>query len=191
MFTNEQLTFLSSKRNFLLKNEVDESVCKQLYQFQANISTLIAKESFQLPTKVSKLPGKITKGNNHNGFPFQVSDFPSSLMKEDIFTFRSTIWYGNFFSFGMILSGQPKTDFAFNHKDLIDKGYQLTFNEDIWTTEVMPETTIKLNTSTYEDILELIEKSDSFKLFKIFELNHISSFQRLGIDCFKELFSAD
>ncbi|MFY0592936.1 hypothetical protein [Roseivirga sp.] len=188
MFTNEQLDFLTSKKNFLIKNEVDQEVAQLLNRFQSSIAGLIDNKGIAFPSKVSKLPTKITKGNNHNGFPFQVSDYPANLSKDNIFTFRATIWYGNIFSFAVILSGEPKLNYREKLKTLLNKGFSVTLNEEVWQTEITPQNTLPFTDQNTPLILNKIRESESFKIFKSFKMNHISDFERLGIDCFKELF---
>lgn len=191
MIPQEQLSFLSDKNNFLLKNEVDTTVNKLLYSFQNSIFDLLDKEQYALPAKLSKLPGKVTKGNNLKGFPFQVSDYPSTFNKEDIFSFRSIVWYGHFFSFSLILSGVPKENHIVDLEKITNKGYKLVTNEAIWETDLINEGSIDISTGELKAISALIKKSSGFKIFKAYELNQFYDFERLGIECFNEFFSTN
>ncbi|OEK04265.1 hypothetical protein [Roseivirga misakiensis] len=191
MLTSEQLSFISSKRNFQIKNEVDEIVGQLLYDFQHKLTELLESNAIQLPTKVSKLPGKISKGNNHKGYPFQVSDFPANFSQENIFTFRSTIWYGNFFSFALIVSGIPKNEFDIQKPNLQQGEHYFSLNETVWDTHFDASSASLLTLQTLEDNISQIKKSSHLKIFRVFEMNQIHSFNRLGIDCFKDLFATN
>jgi hypothetical protein len=50
---------------------------------------------------------KISKGENYLGLPYIVVDAPRYFNDEDIFTYRSMFWWGNFFSFTLLLQGEP------------------------------------------------------------------------------------
>lgn len=160
-----------------------------LYDFQEQISALLHSSETVLPIKLSKLPGKVTKGNNHKGFPFQVSDFPSSLSNTHTFSFRSVIWYAHHFSFSLILSGEMKAKFSIDFKGLSDKGYSILLSENIWETDLYHEPHLNLNPRNFHEAQMLFSKRDKFKIFKTFSLNHIDEFQRLGVQCFKDFFA--
>ncbi|NJN25258.1 MAG: hypothetical protein HC819_04405 [Cyclobacteriaceae bacterium] len=50
--------------------------------------------------------GKISKGENYHGLPYQMLDFPAIFSKESIFAFRTMFWWGNFFSVTLHLQGE-------------------------------------------------------------------------------------
>jgi hypothetical protein len=43
------------------------------------------------------LNGKITRGDNHQGFPYLLLDYPNHFSKDDILAARNMIWFGNGF----------------------------------------------------------------------------------------------
>jgi hypothetical protein len=49
--------------------------------------------------------GKISKGENYLGMPYQVLDYPAYFSKTDTFAFRTMFWWGNFFSATLHLEG--------------------------------------------------------------------------------------
>ena len=49
--------------------------------------------------------GKISKGENYEGLPYVILDYPASFSKENIFAIRTMFWWGNFFSITFHLSG--------------------------------------------------------------------------------------
>ena len=49
--------------------------------------------------------GKISKGENYLGLPYQVLDYPAYFSKTDTFAFRTMFWWGNFFSVTLHLEG--------------------------------------------------------------------------------------
>ncbi len=189
MLSTKSLDFLSNKENFELKNQIDKEVGQLLHEFQNKLANLLNHESFSLPTKLSKQPGKINKGNNHKGFPFQVSDFPAVLGETDAFSFRAVVWYGNFFSFSLILKGQIKNRFQLPFIKLLDKGFSLSLNENIWETTSTSVMNLPINNKNQDKAKSLISESEGIRIFKTYSLNQIHDFERLGVECFREFFA--
>lgn len=189
MLSKEELTFITNQRNFELKNEVDQVINHLLYHFQQELANSLEKHVFRLPLKLSKLPGKVNKGNNHKGFPFQVIDYPSVLNKTDQFSFRSLVWYGNLFSFSLILNGKPKSNYHFPLEGILNKGYQLLLSNEIWETDVNHQSHMEISTNNLKEVNTYISENHMIKIFKTFDLNQIHDFERLGIECFRDFFS--
>lgn len=189
MLTEKQLSFLIDKENYELKTQVDKSINALLYRFQEELSLNLSEGQFLLPGKLSKSLIKVNKGNNHKEFPFQVVDFPASLGQEDLFTFRSVVWYANFFSFSLILKGQPKENYLSQIHRLTGKDYALTYGEKVWETDFSSETTLLLKDKSLDYLSNLIKASDTVKIFKSYNLNQIGDFERLGMESFKDFFA--
>ena len=51
---------------------------------------------------------KIFKGENYNGFPYVMMDYPACFEKHHIFAVRTMFWWGNFISITIQLSGRHK-----------------------------------------------------------------------------------
>lgn len=64
-----------------------------------------------MPGNANMLRGKIYKGENYLGLPYVVLDCPAVLNRDDIFLFRAIFWWGNHFSFTLLLKGRPLAKF--------------------------------------------------------------------------------
>lgn len=188
MLTSKQKAFITEKENFVLKGEVDSEVNRLLYAFQEELSHLIRTNLFQLPSKLGKTPFKVNKGNNHKGFPFQVIDFPSSLGKSNLYSFRSVIWYANFFSFSLLLKGESKSNYEDRLVGLIDKGYRISWKDDIYETEISIDHCIEIKAETFEKASKIYQSHEAIKIFISYNLNQIDDFERLGVESFKDFF---
>ncbi|MBO3696859.1 hypothetical protein [Roseivirga sp. E12] len=191
MLTERQKDFITDSEGFIIKNEVDTQVNRLLYSFHESLSSLIEEKPFHLPAKLGKTPFKVSKGNNHKGFPFQVIDFPASLGQTDAYSFRSVIWYGNFFSFSLLLKGEPKTIYESYLSRLTSKGYTMTWADNIWETEISIINSIDINVSSLEKARGIYQSNEALKIFKSYNLNQIDDFERLGVECFKDFFGQD
>ncbi len=191
MLNEKQKSFIADPASFVLKNQVDDQVNKLLYSFQQALALFIKESKLTLPSKLGKTPFKVNKGNNHKGYPFQVIDYPASLGQEHAFSFRSVIWYANFFSFSLILKGKPKENYQQNLRHLVNKDFMLTTHENIWETHISEDMIMRIQEENLDEVLRVYAANESIKIFKSYNLNQIDDFERLGVECLKDLFTQD
>src|SRR5438105_15186190 len=56
----------------------------------------------------TRVPPKISKGENYRGLPYLILDYPRLFEKENILAIRTMFWWGNFFSITLHLAGSYK-----------------------------------------------------------------------------------
>ncbi len=76
----------------------------------------------KLPAAITELPPKISKGENYEGLPYVMLDYPRCFSKEDVFAIRIFFWWGNFFSITLHLKGKYKLQFEQAVADAISNG---------------------------------------------------------------------
>lgn len=117
----------------LAKNRVIEKVYKMFgalcedYKMRAH--------TFSLPSEVVNNP-KISRGENYNGLPYVMLDYPRQFSRTDVFAFRTFFWWGNFFSLTLQLQGVYQIKFAGAIQTAINKGllddWHITLSNDKW-----------------------------------------------------------
>jgi hypothetical protein len=79
---------------------------------------------------------KITRGENYNGLPYLVLDYPRIFQKEDIFAIRTMYWWGNFFSSTLHLGGMYRNlaemKIFYGWDLLKNDGFYLCTNDGAW-----------------------------------------------------------
>jgi len=55
---------------------------------------------------------KISRGENYNGLPYVILDYPALFTKDNAFALRTMFWWGNFFSITLHLSGRFREHYA-------------------------------------------------------------------------------
>jgi len=65
----------------------------------------------QMPSPINDTSPKISKGENYEGLPYVMLDYPRCFSKEDVFALRTFFWWGNFFSITLHLKGKYKVQF--------------------------------------------------------------------------------
>ncbi|WP_258104482.1 hypothetical protein [Marinoscillum sp. MHG1-6] len=103
--TKEELDILSDTRFLMLKESLAKKVISRLAGIEHEIKIQLKESAFNFPENALIQAGKISRGENYNGLPYFVLDFPRLFTQKSIFTFRTMLWWGNEFSCTMHLSG--------------------------------------------------------------------------------------
>ncbi len=82
--------------------------------FSSNIDTLTHtfKKIIAADKKLAASVPKIARGENYNGLPYVLMDYPAVFHKENIFAVRTMFWWGNFFSITLHVRGSYKDKYA-------------------------------------------------------------------------------
>jgi hypothetical protein len=117
--------------------------------------------------------GKISKGENYEGLPYVMLDYPALFSKENIFAIRTMFWWGNFFSVTLHTSGERyklRGDFLKLLTYLREHDFFICVNEKEWHHSFELSNYIgagQLNA----DKLEQISSKSFFKISKSLDLN--------------------
>ena len=68
----------------------------------------------QLPAETLLASPKISKGENYEGLPYVMLDYPRCFGKENVLAIRTFFWWGNFFSITLQLKGKYLDQFRSN-----------------------------------------------------------------------------
>jgi hypothetical protein len=101
----EELHVLQDKEFFRKKKNITEKIYNQfaLLIRQLEYENIFLDISFPTATDVST--GKISKGENYLGFPFVLLDFPRLFSNDEIIAIRTMVWWGNFISCTLLVTG--------------------------------------------------------------------------------------
>ncbi|MEJ8842439.1 hypothetical protein WG954_08590 [Lacibacter sp. H375] len=110
----------------LTKNRIIEKV----YLLFGNLSERYKLEPLlqQLPSETLITSPKIAKGENYEGLPYVMLDYPRCFGKEDTFAIRTFFWWGNFFSITLQLKGKYLEKYA----EVIQQNINKNFIENLW-----------------------------------------------------------
>jgi hypothetical protein len=170
---------LSALETELIKNKewilTKQSVINKVYNLFGELNETykqIAKAENTLP-EFYNTNGKISKGENYEGLPYVILDYPALFSKENIFAIRTMFWWGNFFSITLHLSGEKynlNKDYSKIHTSLIENNFFICIGENEWQHT--------FDASNYISAKELhlykfreIANRNFFKISKNLELN--------------------
>jgi len=94
----------------------------------------------QLPAALTASAPKISKGENYEGLPYVMLDYPRCFDKDDVFAVRSFFWWGHYFSCTLHLKGmykqqyEQRIDAAIKNNEL--NGWFLNATDEEWNHDV-------------------------------------------------------
>ncbi len=99
-----ELKLVSDAGFILTKNNI---IAKVYALFGSMAATYVAATARypQIPENVRQLPPKISRGENYEGLPWVMLDYPRCFSKEQEFAIRTFFWWGNFCSTTLQVSG--------------------------------------------------------------------------------------
>ena len=119
-------------------------------------------EDYRVILPSEKSP-KISKGENYQGLPYVMLDYPRQFGREDVLAIRTFFWWGHGFSVTLHLKGTWRATYLpvlqQRWKELAAAGFNIGISEDEWRHEHLPE--------TYRPIVSAEELSGSVPFLKL------------------------
>ena len=170
-FTEEELRIISETGFLRTKASALQNVHRLLEATSLAISEKCADRLSAISTDIKFKPPKISKGENYQGLPYLVLDYPAFFTKEDAFAFRTMFWWGNFYSSTLHLQEASFKMFGKSlvaeFDKLLDKEIFLCVNNTPWEYHYEPSNYRLLQAGDKE----LIEELPFLKLSKRFDLD--------------------
>jgi len=135
LFLPDEIALLSNPTFFEQKRNATEKLKRLMEQLRLAFLEEIRPNDLLAPVATDFLKGQIAKGENYEGYPYVMLDFPKHFGKESIFTFRTLFWFGHALIFSVILAGTHLEDyrkkFAGCYERLCEAGVQIGIG-DVW-----------------------------------------------------------
>lgn len=172
-FSKLETELIKNKEWILTKHSIINKVYHlfgEMHEIYKQISEL---EKISLPAFYKNTGGKISKGENYQGLPYVILDYPALFSKENIFAIRTMFWWGNFFSISLHISGkyfQIQEDISNLQTYLHEKNFFVCVNENEWQHHFEPSNYISIAALDEQKLSEIL-KGNFFKIAKKLELN--------------------
>ena len=125
-----EMKLVTNASFILTKNSIINKVYA-LFGELSNTFKNIATQQY-LPEEVLYTSPKIYRGENYEGLPWVMLDYPRYFKNEDFFAIRVFFWWGNFFSITLQLKGKYKTIFQNSFSNIANDDWFLCLNENEW-----------------------------------------------------------
>jgi hypothetical protein len=175
----------------LTKNRIQQKV-KQLLEQLLPFQQSIVQQS-NLPDAIKTSSPKISKGENYQGLPYLVLDYPRVFERDNIFTIRTLFWWGNFFSTTLHFSGTYKKQYqpavCAAYQWLKSNNYSVCVNTDQWLHNFDSINYTPVNTLQYNEFTKLIEEKSFIKLAQKIPLDQWENMEKELLRLFHQLTS--
>lgn len=150
---------LVTNADFILtKNGVIEKVYALFGQMATRFTDELTTNKW-LPSEVAATQAKIAKGENYQGLPWVMLDYPRLFNKQDVLAIRVFFWWGNFVSITLQLSGKYQQDYQQqiiqNLALPFNNNWQLCCNANVWQHYFQPNNYKAFSSFTYEELSNL------------------------------------
>jgi len=187
--SGREMELVNNTEWIFTKQLIIEKVYQLLGQLHNDYKKIVEKEKRFLPTELLRPGGKISKGENYQGLPYAILDYPALFNKEKIFAVRTMFWWGNFFSVSLHLSGEnfkmiSNSDEAIQF--LKEKDFSISVNENEWHHHFHPSNFVNIN-ELNEDKIKKLANKNFLKIAKKTELTEWNSAPKFLKETFEEI----
>jgi hypothetical protein len=164
---------IQNKEWILTKHVIIHKVYRLFGELNEIYKQISEQEEIHLQELYKNAGGKISKGENYEGLPYVMLDYPALFSRENIFAIRTMFWWGNFFSITLHTSGEKfklKGDFFKLLAYLRENNFFVCVNEKEWHHSFELSNYIAAKELDQQK-LEQISNKNFFKISKNLELN--------------------
>lgn len=165
-FSVSEMELMNNADIILTKNKVIHKI-KSLFE-DLQDQMIMEPKIDENESSLFKVPGKISRGENYNGLPYLILDFPRKFNGKNIFTIRTMFWWGNFFSSTLHLSGLEKTThlpkIEMGYEVLRDANYFIGVSEDQWLHHFYPDNYISIKSLSKNEFLAACRTNEHIKI---------------------------
>ena len=166
----EEMALVKNADWILTKNGILEKVKVMLASLQVQQEEWLKSTAKTLPDEVMASTAKISRGEKYEGLPYLVLDYPRVFARQDVFTVRTFLWWGNFFSTTLQLGGIYKKQFediiVGAYEKLCGLGYNIGIHEDPWQHHFRIDNYNNVHAYTAAQFGEYVREAGYIKLSK-------------------------
>jgi len=169
-----EAALFSDAQVILTKNSILQKTVALLTELQEDLQQQAG--SFQFTNSPSP---KISKGENYQGLPYVILDYPRIAKSDDLLFIRSMFWWGNFFSSTLQISGDYKVQFTKKlyeaYEPLKEHDYYIGINSDPWIHHFGEDNYKPVRTVSKEAFATILEESNHIKIAAFWPLEQWDS----------------
>ena len=167
-FSRSEMELMNNADIILTKNLVLHKIKGLLERLQNEMVYEAQKSSGRYGQPIFEPPPKISRGENYQGLPYLVLDYPRQFDSVNIFALRTMFWWGHFFSSTLQLSGDYKTEFTPRieeaYESLAENKYYISVHEDPWVHHFDEDNYLRIDGLDREDFQGYCHQYDYIKI---------------------------
>ena len=189
--SKEEIQLVQNGGIILTKNAVMQKVVSLFGLLYDEMKDDLKKTS--LPEELLIGSPKISRGENYQGLPYVMLDFPRLFTKEEVFAVRSFFWWGNYFSITLHLQGEYKKRYApsviENMNLLREKDFWICQSDDPWKHELSSDNYTQISVLDNATVAQIIMEKAFLKLSAKTGLSNWEEAATILLELYKDLLS--
>jgi hypothetical protein len=189
--SEQELELLNNSAWILAKNSIILKTRNLLENLAIDMDQVLRNAENDFFDKIPHSTPKVSKGENYQGLPYLVLDYPRTFVKNDIFAIRTFFWWGKFFSITLHLSGNFKSQFEANLNNSIgylkDNGFYVCSSENQWDHHFEKTNYTNLQELSDEEIKRLFTENAFLKIAKRLPLQDWNEIEEILLKNFKAI----
>ena len=166
-FSEDEISLVKNAGWILTKNEVIHKICDFFGWLAEQMNGYWMRAPY-LSSVPANTRAKISRGEQYQGLPYVVLDYPREFGKENIFAIRTLFWWGNYFSINLHLKGIYRDAFLENiirhFETLAAEGFYVCISHDEWAHEINEIAYKKIGHSNQEWFRDCLYRKSFCKL---------------------------
>ena len=191
--SNTELEYLLDEKFLLTKRKIQEKLFKLLVEIEQDIKATSLETSFPFPKGTYLKSGKISKGENYKGLPYNILDYPRLFTKKSVFAYRCMFWWGNHFSTTLHIGGRSKETFGpkllTNFEALKTQDIYICVNIDPWHYHFEKDNFKHVSQMDVSEFQKIIEERDFIKISNYMPLEEYRHAREFALQNLKRYFS--
>jgi hypothetical protein len=168
--STKELQLVSDSSIIFTKNAIINKVCA-LFD---DLSNSYLSETLNAST-LSTISPKISKGEQYQGLPYVMLDYPRLFSKEDVLAIRTFFWWGNFFSITLHLKGKYQKKciepILKNFEMLKENNFYVSSTTNEWEHHPVIGNSLNVKNLDYTTFEKIAVEHPFLKISKTFPLN--------------------
>lgn len=168
--SSKELELVCNRDWILTKHIIIDKVYKLFGKLAVSMQERVQQIASTLPREAAESNPKISRGENYQGLPYVMLDYPRHFTKEFTLAIRTFFWWGNFFSINLHLSGGGKQAAAAvlstKFTSLQQGGYWLCTHADPWQHHFESENYVPLTEFSAADFEAVLANNPFIKIGK-------------------------
>jgi len=182
--SSKEMELVTNADWILTKNTIIEKAKNLFGELQEMMTEDLGRV---LTHNYTKVPPKISKGENYRGLPYLILDYPRLFEKENIFAIRTMFWWGNFFSITLHMAGsykkQDEEKCIQAYPVFRDNDFFICINKEQWEHHFDPSNYALVKNLSQMEWKKIISENSFIKIANKHPLHHWNdAVNKLAVD---------
>lgn len=189
-FSPHEIELMTSPAWILTKNSVMQKMAEGMGSLAERMKETVSQNSERLPSVMTASNAKLSRGENYQGLPYLMLDYPRLFGKDDILAIRTFFWWGRFCSVTLHMRGRYQALICRNisvaTSVLAEHEFYISKEGDEWNHDVLSNDYVRIE-SMQTEALHSLSRSAFIKLSSKVNLTQWNEMEDALYGLFREL----